>query len=75
MAKPKWHLEHANGREWTDDELAEFVRVEREHERMWPYDAGNWATTALDRYGRIYVHDACETWHQLVDDVVVIWDD
>ena len=74
MSERKWHLEHEDGREWTDDELAEFVRVEHEHEKTWPYDAGSWAT-AIDRYDRVYILDSCGTWHQLMDDVVVVWDE
>lgn len=73
MNERKWHLEHADGFEWTQDELVEFIRVEREHDKLWPIDA-RFFDLAIGHDG-VYVLDNCQAWHQLIDDVVVIWDE
>lgn len=78
MSERKWHLEHEDGREWADDELAEFVRVEREHDKLWPIDARFWDARfwdlAIGLDGDVYVLDNCQVWHQLIDDAVVVRD-
>ena len=68
----KWHVEHADGREWTVDELTDAVRAERGHDGLWPVDAGVFAT-AVGHDGRVYALDDCQAWHML-DDCEVVWD-
>lgn len=79
MGERIWHLEHADGREWTRDELAKVIGDEREHDGLWPYDASLIAV-AIGDDSRVYLIDNCMTWHWLDEvrdgeDAVVVWDE
>lgn len=72
----RWHLEHADGREWTRDELVEIVRDERRHDGLWPYDVNLFAVSVDGDGGCAYLLDNCMHWHALFegDDMAVVWD-
>lgn len=70
----RWHIEHEDGRNWTFDELLGCIRRDREHDGLWPADAGLFAMTTSDD-SSVYLLDNCQTWHWLDDDVRVVWDD
>lgn len=69
-----WHFEHEDGRKWTVDELPECIRRDREHDGLWPFDAGIFAVAVSDD-SRVFLLDNCQTWHWLDDDVRLVWDD
>lgn len=74
MSERKWHLEHKDGSDWIVGELNKAIRDAREHDRLWPIDA-RFLDVAIGLDGDVYVLDNCQAWHQLDDDVVVVWDD
>lgn len=78
MSEHRWRIEHADGRYWTRGELDELVRVDREHDGMWPYDA-ECRHVAVDRYGCAFLLDSACAWHvpypSIEGDMVVVWDD
>ena len=78
MAERKWHLEHADGREWAQDELDEIVRACREHDEDWPYDVRCY-DVAINTYGCVVLNDNFCTWHQpyiaAERDMEVVWDE
>ena len=78
MSMKRYRLEHADGREWTKEELNEVVRVDREHDKMWPYDA-ECHHVAVDRFGCVFLLDNICAWHvpypSIESDMVVVWND
>ena len=68
MSEHKWHLEHEDGREWTDDELQKLVRAEC-------YRGESLFTPVITDRGGCFVLDNRHRWHSLKDDVVVVWDE
>lgn len=64
-----WHLEHADGHEWTEDELAEQFATESDIENgTYRFDvacAGN---------GQVYLLDNWGFWYYATEDVVVVCD-
>ena len=68
----RWHIRHADGRRWTFDELLESIRIDRERDGIWPYDAGLFAVAVCED-DCAYLLDNCQTWHFL--DAEVVWDD
>lgn len=71
----RWHLEHADGRRWTKDELDDLTARLSEATRMAPYEYG---------CSCVFIDPECEPWVKgeysglyYVDDpdCVVVWDE
>ena len=62
----RWGIEHRDGRPWTPDELTEIIRVQREHDGTWPYDA-TLVSIATDPELNVYLLDNCLEWHRMDD--------
>lgn len=62
----RWHLEHTDGRRWAYEELAEIVRIDREHDDVWPYEVGVFAV-AIGMDSTVYLLDNFMAWHRMAD--------
>ena len=56
MADRKWHLEHADGREWTKDELDARIGDIRRNDHCYPFD-GECHDVCISTNGTIYLID------------------
>lgn len=73
-----WHLEHRDGREWTQRELDMLVRT------ICPSGRGRsfvevCERVCIDQYGEPFLLDASGDWHRTIipdveEDMIVVWD-
>lgn len=80
MTRYTFRLEHADGREWTREELNEFIQSERERQGLLTIGYGLHGVAVGGAVGggsvfqSVFVLDKGRKWHRLEDDVVVVWE-
>lgn len=71
----RWHITHADGREWTQEELDALSVRMRMESRIAPYDEAC-QRVCVDDEGSVFILGAWNGWYMVdSDDVVVVWDE
>ena len=75
MSGRKWHLEHGDGREWTQDELDELAVRLKEEARIAPYDT-TCRCVCIDQLGETWMLNDFGEWDYVGEgrDMEVVWD-
>lgn len=75
MSGRKWHLEHVDGREWTQGELDELAVRLREEGRVAPYDE-TCSHVCIDQHGETWMLGDYGGWYYVGEgrDMEVVWD-
>ena len=70
----RWHVEHRDGRTWTQGELDRLVRDTRERGSRHPFGEDCWYV-CMDGDGSLFLLDSGGEWHCVADDDMVVVSD